>query len=242
MEHPIMDIDLKNSPAGRPTALATCLRSALLVASLSFAMAPASAQLFGAQDSPWAGLRDVLGKNKAQEKAPAQPKTQPNSGQARRHKGTQAAPTSADDEQDEDDSEDDSSSIGTAISADGRRGIWSLVLETPGTVAWLNDRDMVPQNGAVMVSVLFEHDPAMLLANGTSFRSAKARIRIDCSAQPATIIGLTLFSKRGGDGRVVGEQMRPFALKTAPSGVAVEAKLREMTKSSCTTSLPDIYN
>ncbi len=258
-------VNLFNSRTGQIKTFSSRFRSGLLATFLCGVILPASAQLFSPQESPWAGLREILKKDKAQDKKPNQVNSPSNtsnrlssnpvkgSKDVNSPKNVQNVQGVAEEEENEVETDDQSENVGVTVSADGRRGIWSLLLETSetfgtvgtvgavgavGTIAWLNERDIVPQNGAVMMSLLFEHDPAMLLSNGTSFRSAKARVRVDCYARPAVIVGLTLFSNRGGDGQVVGEQIRPFALKTAPSGPEIEAKLTEIANQKCRIEIP----
>jgi hypothetical protein len=219
------------------------VRSLLLALGLLAGACSVQAQLYSPQESPWVMLRDYINKNKSDKPEGASAKPSKAASPAPATSGKKPASPAGkspsavveevlDAESDNTDDED-GVHLGTPVDAQGKRGIWSLVFESEDTTAWINDRDVVPQNGAVMVSVLFDHDPAMMMANGAVFRSAKARVRVDCSAQPATMMGITLFSKKGGDGRVVGEQMRPLALQSAPHGAAVEARIREWTKPHC---------
>lgn len=193
-----------------------------LAAVCSFGTTPASAQSLPATDSPWLGLKDLFGAKKPDVLAS---KPRPVSRPA-----AAASPNSADDAQA---LRDEALQVAQAP-LNTKRAIWALAGESQGVFAFINDAEMVPQDGAIYTSVLFDYTSDLLAPNGAAHRSARARIRVPCSSgSESFIVASTLFSGNSGDGEVVFESLQKLSLMGTQIGQMAAIFVRDRSRAAC---------
>lgn len=229
------------SPLASSTAATLATLAALLMSS------PASAQLFPASDSPWAGVKAFIERASQPDANAAATATTSSSNASMSGKPKKLAtkrvaslPASVDSAnqpivngQGDGPVAVEAPAPGNLV-ASGRRARWPLVTEADGMSAHYNPQDLVPSQGGVALSILLNHATPMQTAEGGLFQSASARVRVPCAPDAAaTITGMSLHAGLGAEGAVLNEFPRTMPLSVVPIGQAVEARLREILEPLC---------